>query len=91
MTCRLFQTLPGGKGANEAVALARLGIKTSLVARTGADYYSIIALESLRVSNVNVDAVKKVSLACSPACTTITATSSFPESEVANFQNGFVN
>lgn len=33
----LFQEAPGGKGANQAVAAARLGARAALVARTGAD------------------------------------------------------
>ncbi|EGD82778.1 hypothetical protein PTSG_03428 [Salpingoeca rosetta] len=57
--CRVFETLPGGKGANAAVALARLGINTSMVARVGQDEFSDIALRSLRLNHVDVSHVHK--------------------------------
>ena len=34
-----FSFSPGGKGGNEAVAVARLGVQTSLIARVGNDDY----------------------------------------------------
>jgi ribokinase len=48
-----FQTLPGGKGANQAVAAARLGAQVSMVGRIGHDAFSG-ALQNNLIGN-NVD------------------------------------
>ncbi|MHB9861591.1 ribokinase [Streptomyces sp. YIM S03343] len=44
---------PGGKGANQAVAAARLGGRTALLARVGDDTYGRLLLDSLRASGVD--------------------------------------
>jgi ribokinase len=44
---------PGGKGANQAVAAARLGGRTALLARVGDDTYGRLLLDSLRESGVD--------------------------------------
>ena len=53
-----FMTAPGGKGANQAVAAARLGIPTRMVGRVGGDGFGQILLQSLRQAGVTTDGVK---------------------------------
>ena len=50
----------GGKGANAAVAAARLGAEARLVAAVGADDLGREALAELRQEGVDVDAVSQV-------------------------------
>ncbi|NEB02055.1 ribokinase [Streptomyces sp. SID13726] len=44
---------PGGKGANQAVAAARLGARTALLARVGDDGHGRLLLESQRAAGVD--------------------------------------
>ncbi len=46
--------LPGGKGANQAVAAAQLGAATALVGAVGTDASADIALSGLRAASVNL-------------------------------------
>lgn len=48
-----FITTGGGKGANQAVAAARLGGEVSLIARIGADAFGEISLENFKKENIN--------------------------------------
>jgi ribokinase len=54
-----FQTFPGGKGANQAVACARAGgVSTSLLAAMGADAFSVPIEASLRDAEVELKIVR---------------------------------
>jgi len=50
-------TIPGGKGANQAVAAARLGGEVRMVGRVGADEAGRLLVEGLREDGVDVEAV----------------------------------
>lgn len=52
-----FTTVPGGKGANQAVAVARLNVATTMVGRVGADSFGQQLLQALRSSGVNCDRI----------------------------------
>jgi ribokinase len=58
---------PGGKGANQAVAAARMGGIVSMFGAIGADEPGQMCLSALKQSGVNVDAVVKVSSPTSTA------------------------
>ncbi|NDJ21388.1 ribokinase [Nostoc sp. B(2019)] len=50
-----FFKVPGGKGANQAVALARLGIPTHLVGRVGPQSFGVELVNNLQASGVQTD------------------------------------
>ena len=50
-----FETTPGGKGANQAVAARRLGASVSMVGQVGDDIYGVELLKSLRSEDVSVE------------------------------------
>ena len=54
-----FYTTPGGKGANQAVAAARLGAKVRMVGRVGKDAFGTGLLDGLRSYGVDVEGVAK--------------------------------
>ena len=53
----LFYTLPGGKGANQAVAAARLGAEVRMVGRVGDDPFGAALLDGLRTEGIDVGGV----------------------------------
>ena len=57
ITGRAFFTASGGKGANQAVACARLGTPTRLIGRVGEDVFGGTLLNNLRGYGVDVSGV----------------------------------
>ncbi|GIP40207.1 ribokinase [Paenibacillus sp. J31TS4] len=55
-----FQMNPGGKGANQAVAAARLGAEVRMVGCVGSDRFGADLLEHLQQEGVDVDGVVPV-------------------------------
>src|SRR5271165_3981529 len=53
-----FQTHPGGKGANQAVAVARLGYPVSMIGRLGSDVFGTELREHLQNAGIDVSAVQ---------------------------------
>jgi ribokinase len=54
---RSFLTYPGGKGANQAVAAARMGARVFMVGRVGSDIFGGQLVDALSQSGVDVAAV----------------------------------
>lgn len=52
-----FQTSPGGKGANQAAAIAKLGGRCYMIGRVGKDDFGSSLLTSLQVQGVDCSAV----------------------------------
>ncbi len=57
VTGETFQTFHGGKGANQAVAIGRLGYPVGMVAKVGDDEFGIPLRQGLRAAGVNATAV----------------------------------
>lgn len=54
-----FSQIPGGKGANQAAAIGRLGGNVSMIGRVGNDSFASKLLDSLRDDNVDISNVSK--------------------------------
>jgi len=52
-----FLTYPGGKGANQAVAAARMGARTAMVGRVGDDLFGPQLVASLEASGIDVSGI----------------------------------
>ena len=48
---------PGGKGCNQAVAIARLGAKVNFISKIGKDSYGELALKTLTKNKINTESV----------------------------------
>ena len=52
-----LQIIPGGKGANQAVAAARQGVQVTMVGRVGSDGFGPFLIENLKSNQVNTSHV----------------------------------
>jgi len=68
-----LQTIPGGKGANQAVAAARQGVKTAMLGRVGSDSFSSFLLNNLKSNHVDTSHVLKTDSATGTAIIVVDA------------------
>src|SRR5215213_3693005 len=54
-----LQVIPGGKGANQAVAAARHGSQISMLGRVGQDNFCDFLLNNLKQNQVDVQSVRR--------------------------------
>jgi ribokinase len=55
---RDMKMLPGGKGANQAAAAAKLGATTAMIGRVGADVFAARLVKNLRSMGVDVERIR---------------------------------
>lgn len=68
-----FQTFPGGKGANQAIAAARLGGNVQMIGCVGDDSFGKTLLQNLNKNNIDTSAIKVSSKATGVALITVDA------------------
>lgn len=66
-----FHTFPGGKGANQAVAAARLGGQVKMIGRVGADAFGKSLIQTLSHDGVDTSQVRKLPVATGVALITV--------------------
>ncbi|MFH7599984.1 ribokinase [Streptomyces racemochromogenes] len=71
VTGREFRTVPGGKGANQAVAAARLGGEVVMIGAVGADEFGVRLRSALAASGVETAALRTVEGASGTAHITV--------------------
>ena len=57
-----FYMNPGGKGANQAIAAARLGAEVTFISKIGYDLFGLQALEIYRSEKINTEPVGGINL-----------------------------
>jgi ribokinase len=60
VTAREFRTIPGGKGANQAIAAARAGADVSMIGAVGNDAFGVRLRSTLEHSGVETDDLRTV-------------------------------
>jgi ribokinase len=55
-----YALLPGGKGANQALAARRAGAEVVLIGAVGADSFAVPALDPLRLAGIDIGLVRSV-------------------------------
>lgn len=73
VTGATFSEIPGGKGANQAVAAARLGAAVTFFGCVGKDGFADLALAELRTAGVGLDHLKTADAATGVALITVDA------------------
>lgn len=68
-----FQTFPGGKGANQAIAAARLGGNVEMIGNIGDDGFGEELLQNLRANQVDTVHIRRVSESTGTAHITVNA------------------